>query len=389
MDLQQPEQLCFHFFRDNTNPLAARVEMEHNGQLLAAGELHVQSAPMPDNVHALKCSYDRRQRMQRAAVAQGASMPSRDERPLLALGRQIAGMLPAEVLDGLRGWLQTILQPQQFLHIILEFDPSAVELLGVPWELLALPSDETQPIQSEAESFVFLLGRVTLARRIRRVGCAAPAQLRRPLAVRAFCASPRQVEPIEIGGTLAAAGALEPPTTLKLDWYSGPNTLGALQQRLRSASVQIVHLLCHGEQSDTGRGQHQRLVLSDAHGDSRRTSASELARVLSLAPDLQLVLLQACHAGSAILLPGSEGKRPAVTGIALELLRAGVPAVIAMQGEVSQLAAAQFVESCYEVLEQGGSIERAVAAGRLAMYVADGVVDWSLPILYQGCSRAA
>ncbi len=50
-------------------------------------------------------------------------------------------------------------------------------------------------------------------------------------------------------------------------WYDGRDTLDALQERLRMANPQIVHLLCHGEQCDTGQGlPRYDLLLTHADG---------------------------------------------------------------------------------------------------------------------------
>ncbi len=66
-------------------------------------------------------------------------------------------------------------------------------------------------------------------------------------------------------------------------------------------------------------------------------TATDLARVLSLAPDLQLVLLQACHTGAvAVSADARDAGQAATASVALALIRAGVPLVIAMQGEVAQ-----------------------------------------------------
>lgn len=382
-------QVRIGFERCRAGGLIWNVSAEQGGQRQIYGPLRCAGDPLGARLQQLKEHYEQQLRRQRMCAPLGAQLPPVSERRLLELGRAIAGLLPEPLLHELRALLQAALRRRQHLRVTLEFDPSAVELLCIPWELLALPPDPDQPIQSEAASFIFLLAQTSLVRQIRQVGCAAPARLRRPLAVRAFCASPRQVAPIQIASTLASEGGLQELTDLQLNWYSGPDTLGALQERLCDGDTQIVHLLCHGEACDNGRTVRQHLVLSDAQDNPRRTTAAELARVLSLVPDLRLVVLQACHAGSATLAPADERGRAAVSGIVLELLQAGVPAVIAMQGEVGQSAAEQFVRGCYRVLSQGGPVERAVAAGRLAMYVAGGIVDWGLPVLYQGYHQPA
>src|SRR5262249_38794794 len=149
-------------------------------------------------------------------------------------------------------------------------------------------------------------------------------------------------------------------------WYDGRDTLRALQQRIRKANPQIVHLLCHGELSDTGRGFRSDLLFAHDDGYTQRVSAFDLAPALTQATNLQLVVLQACD--TATIPPArpngppgaettNEAERLAVENIALALVRPGVPAVVAMQGAVRQDAAGAFVQECYDILRQGGSIE--------------------------------
>jgi hypothetical protein len=114
-----------------------------------------------------------------------------------------------------------------------------------------------------------------------------------------------------------------------------------------------------------------------------------LARVLTVAPELQLVVLQACYAGATAVSTADQGEhsRQVAESIALALVRSGVPAVIAMQGEVTQQAAAAFVRTCYASLARGERLDQAVAVGRIAMRAAGAVVDWSLPVIYQGSQQ--
>jgi hypothetical protein len=175
-------------------------------------------------------------------------------------------------------------------------------------------------------------------------------------------------------------------------WYDGPDTLGALQDRLREASPQIVHLLCHGEQHDVGRGPlRSDLLLTHHDGYMQRANTFDLAPILTLAPDIQLVVLHACHAGAMATAPQSAGQGDAEHGaaesIALGFVQHGVPVVVAIQGAIGQQAAGAFVRACYAALAHGAGIGQAVAAGRVAIWAAGGLVDWSLPVIYQGSGQ--
>ncbi len=102
---------------------------------------------------------------------------------------------------------------------------------------------------------------------------------------------------------------------------------------------------------------------------------------------LRLVVLNACHTAEAV---GTQGPNP-FAGAASSLVMSGVPAVVAMNGPVSDLAAVAFSRTFYQRLAAGDPIEAAVAEGRLAIQRADprdGV--WATPVLFlrtrTGCS---
>ncbi|GAB4189995.1 MAG: hypothetical protein OHK0022_02510 [Roseiflexaceae bacterium] len=346
------------------------------GATLRLGALDYDAQACGFDLQTLQRECQRRLHIIRDLEAIGLPAPLPDESPVLGQGRRVAGLLPP-----LARWLivqvaRSARRRRRGLRIVLEVASDALEVLSVPWELLALPLDSTG-----AERFLLLDANISLVRRVRGLGHTEEPLFSGPIQVQAFVAAPRHAPPINDAGTLGGEGPVSAPPDLALDWYSGPDTLGAIQQRLHSASPSVVHLLCHGERVDSGRGVRYSLLLTNAAGMAQRVAAADLARVLTLAPDLRLVVLQACHAGAtAVQHQGAEG---AVEGIALSLLRAGTPAVVAMQGEVGQVAANAFVRACYDLLARGASLERAVAAGRIAMRSADAVVDWSFPVLYR------
>jgi hypothetical protein len=334
-------------------------------------------------IQELRRHYQQQAQLSRRLAVAGMPAPPPDERRLLDLGRRVAELLPAAVCQAIVAAVRRARQWRRSLRLILEIAGDASELLCIPWELMALPLGWGD---GEA-SFLLLNADVTLVRQLHGVGLHMPLELNRPLRLQAFAAAPRDVQPIDVGATVAAIRQARPSSDLLQHWYDGRDTLDALQQRLRTANPQVVHLLCHAERCDTGHSlPRYDLLFTHADGYTDRVSATDLARVLTLARDLQLVLLQACHAGAVSAEDGGHG-RAATASIALALIRAGVPLVIAMQGEVAQLAAEAFVYACYTTLARGGCLGRAVAAGRIAMRATGAVVDWSLPVIYQGSNR--
>ena len=317
----------------------------------------------------LRHVHQQRERLRKLAAA-GMAVPPTDDSALLELGRAVAALLPA----GTRAALQSIIQraPRRALHIQLEADPDALAALAIPWELLVLPIGLGADGARANDDFVLLHSNISLARQVAGWGCTPSAPLARPLSIQAFAAAPSDARPINV------ATARDAYIASSDHWYAGPATLAAIHARMRSSHPQVVQLLCHGEISDNGIGQRCHLLLTHGDGRAQRVAPHDLARTLMTSRQIQLVLLQTCHSGTL-----AGGADVAASNAALTLLRYGVPAVVAMQGEVKEAAAHEFMRVCLAALADGSTSAQAVAAGRGAMYVA-GHADWMLPVLYTG-----
>lgn len=323
--------------------------------------------------------------------AAGVPVPPTDPFKLIELGRRVASLLPANARQGIVEAVRRAQSRKRRLRIMLEATAETRQFLAVPWELLVLPLKGASDLDEGGEDFLLQDARVSLVRQVRGAGQQTSPRLIRPLAVQAFLAEPRDGRAIESATTYAALEHALSPAVAAAAWYDGPGTLAAIAERLRAGGQQIMHLLCHGEESSTSYGTRHDLIFTHQDGFVQRVSAFDLAPMLSLCPQLQLVVLQACHSGTAprLNLPGAadeqtEGERRTLESIALALIRQGVPAVVAMQGDVGQASAGAFVRVLYEELTAGSSLDGAVAAGRAAMRAAGGAIDWSLPVVYQG-----
>jgi hypothetical protein len=93
------------------------------------------------------------------------------------------------------------------------------------------------------------------------------------------------------------------------------------------------------------------------------------------------------HQVRLVVLAGCEtGRRDRVSvwsGIAPALTKVDIPAVVANQYAITDNAAIAFSRSFYHALAGGLPVERAVSAGRLAIYNQDTEGrDWGVPVLY-------
>jgi tetratricopeptide (TPR) repeat protein len=122
------------------------------------------------------------------------------------------------------------------------------------------------------------------------------------------------------------------------------------------------------------------LAFAYEQGQAHLLPASDVGRLLNNHPTLQLVWLNAC-----------EGARGSVHDIfsstASILVRHGLPAVIAMQYEITDRVAVELARTFYEALTDGYPVDAALAEARVAASLAvANTVEWGTPVLYMRCA---
>ncbi|HET7048061.1 MAG TPA: CHAT domain-containing protein [Solirubrobacteraceae bacterium] len=166
---------------------------------------------------------------------------------------------------------------------------------------------------------------------------------------------------------LATSGAVE------LCWLEQA-TLESLVRALQTDTFHALHYVGHGNydtQSNSGL-----LMFEDDSGWGMPVNSEQLGTILHEFDSLRLVVLNAC-----------EGARTAGTnpfaGIAESIVQCEVPAVIAMQSEITDDAASVFADGFYTAIATGSPVDAAVAAGRFTMFAnrSDGIA-WGTPVLY-------
>ena len=149
--------------------------------------------------------------------------------------------------------------------------------------------------------------------------------------------------------------------------------VGALRQEYR-----IVHYIGHGMVEDDSKGGA--LVLTVGDGGPRPVYAQELAREMR-GMGISGVVLNAC--ASAV-----DGTAASFLGLAPALIRAGIPAVVAMQHDIRDSSAVRFSGELYRALADGWPLDAAVTEGRKAIHRYDGDEnwDWGVPVLFMRSS---
>jgi len=151
-------------------------------------------------------------------------------------------------------------------------------------------------------------------------------------------------------------------------------TIDAIGQSLRD-EYDIFYLVCHGAFIE----EEPRLWLEDEQGHSKVTSGTELVDALSrLAYLPRLMVLASCQsAGEGKEVSSSD--QGVLAALGPRLAEAGIPGVIAMQGNVQQKTIAGFMPVFFRELCKDGQIDRAAAEARFA--VRERPDYWS-PVLY-------
>jgi len=302
----------------------------------------------------------------------GAELTSAED--LADLGYHLEVLLPDAFRQDLRHLVQTVFEKGRGLCFIFEAraGDQADRLLNLPWEILLF---------KETGVYLGRSPRVLIIRRLLDAARRSPVQMAPPLNITHVIAhSPVDQEAYPVDESLRRVERDTIPQAVAPGLYRLVDPPGSVEQMLsalREHPYHIVHFLGHGEIYTDEKSQgtvpaRGYLHFTSQEGQTQWVTGEQLQHLLSFTPTVQLVVLNACY-GSAD-----------VTGnIALELVYNGLPYVVGMQAAILQEAARFFIAAFYEALQQGDSIEYAVAAGRAAIAAnLPGTIDWCLPILY-------
>ena len=90
---------------------------------------------------------------------------------------------------------------------------------------------------------------------------------------------------------------------------------------------------------------------------------------------LRLAVLNSCEGARG-------GRTDPFSGTAQSLIQQGIPAVVAMQFEITDDAAITFAHELYEAVADGYPLDAAIAEARKAIRGQPNPVEWATPVLY-------
>ena len=263
------------------------------------------------------------------------------------------------------------------LRLRLFISHTAKELHQLRWENLRDPEDITSPLVTSEQ---ILFSRYLTSLDFRPVRALSQDRLRalvviaNPGNLSSYQPGGRVLAPIDVANELARAEeglrdmrvtALASPASATMD-----NLIGHLRE-----GYDILYLVCHGALI---KGE-PRLWLEDEIGNVAVTAGSELlTRLRELQEQPRLVVLASCQsAGQGKDIQSNDGGELAALGP--RLAEIGIPAVIAMQGNVTMKTVSSFMPAFFRELQKDGQIDRAMSVARGS--VRDRYDCW-MPVLF-------
>ena len=310
----------------------------------------------------------------RSTDSHRAAQPGYDE-AALSFGRALFDFLmPGEA----RSLYHECLREATHRHrgVRLKLSVHTPRLAALPWEFLYDP---------RKRDYLCLNPHTPLVRYTELPQTVPPLEIEMPLRILGLVADPvdmptRLDVESEQRRVSEAVRSLEERGQVELVWMEG-HTWRDLQRVMRSAtgSWHILHFIGHGG-FDEMRNEGF-IVLNNDDGTAHRLYASQLARLLARQrSSLRMVLLNACDGARA-------GVNDMLSSTAATLINSGIPAVLAMQYEITNDGAVEFANAFYEALADNLPVDAAVAEARNAINLSNArSLEWGVPVLHMRAS---
>jgi hypothetical protein len=256
------------------------------------------------------------------------------------------------------------------LRLVLSLRNGA-ELLDVPWEFLY-----------DRPYFFGLQRRTPLVRYLELSHTRRAQPIVGPARFLGMVSSPRTYDPLDVAHEQAlveqALAPLVSTGRAEIAWLEVA-TLAELNRALQQHETHVLHFVGHGGFDEaSGEGV---LVLEGPNATAHEVPGSYLGTILSDHRSLRLVVLNACEGARS-------SARDPFSGVATSLIERDLPAVVAMQFEITDDAALVFASAFYRALVEGSErVDTAMAAARLDMYANDpDGLEWATPVLFSRVS---
>ncbi len=291
-----------------------------------------------------------------------------NEASLTSVGRTLFNALLPESLQNLyHTSLGLARGAGKRLRLRLRADPP--ELAALPWEYLYDPS---------ADLFLGISPDTALSRYVQvSEPLPPPMAVTPPLRVLIALSSPDNLSeynlaPLKSEREVGLVRQALQDKNVALDVLE--HTVAApLRQKLREFKPHVVHMIGHG----LFKNELGWLVIEDDDHKVRLIGERQFREFFLGADETRLVLLNVCQGAS-------QSSARVISGLAPQLVRRGLPAVVAMQAKVPDRAAVTFASEFYQWVADGWSVDVATAQGRRAIYLDYGSDNtaWSAPVIF-------
>jgi len=259
------------------------------------------------------------------------------------------------------------------LRLRLSIGANARDLHGLRWETLRDPASGDPIATRETLPFSRYLSSLDW----RPVPLRSRGQLRALVAIAnpSDLKSRYELEPVAVEAELARAKAALGDLPTEVLAKPGEATVDGIAEKLREG-FDVFYLVCHGTLVDGD----PRLWLEDSSGKSARVRGSDLVvRMEDAKQRPRLVVLASCQSGGTGEAEPGTADEGALVALGPRLARAGVPAVVAMQGNVTMQTIGEFMPSFFKELLTDGQVDRAMAVARGRVRNRP---DWWIPVLF-------
>lgn len=277
-------------------------------------------------------------------------------------GQLFKRVFQGDVLTRLASSIDDARQHGLGLRIRLRLSP---ELADLPWEYLY-----------DGRQFLGLSTSTPIVRYLEMPQIIEPLSVAPPLRIMVAAAGPKGFPRLDVEQECERLEAALQPLiergSVTIERLR-PATADELHRKLRLGTYHVFHFIGHGTY-DTARDDGV-LLLEDEYGQGWRMAGEELGILLHDHQSLRLAILNSCE--------GARGSvRDPFSGAAQSLVAAGVPAVIAMQFEITDQAAIRIAQAFYGAVADGFPVDAALADARKAVRLSGNEVEWATPVLY-------
>jgi hypothetical protein len=281
--------------------------------------------------------------------------------------RLYSAIFSRPISDRLHGSLGVVGQKEDTgLRIRLRLS-DAPDLIDIPWEYL---------FDASSGRFLTLSVDTPLVRYLDLPGQVKPLAVQPPLRILVMLSSPAGYAGLNVEQEWQklkdAVADLERRGVVVLERMEKP-TLSELQRRLRKEDVHIFHFIGHGGFDEAA--QDGMLILETEDSKAKPTSGKYLGTLLHDEKTIRLAVLNACEGGRT-------SSHDPFAGVGQSLVQQGIPAVVAMQFEISDQAAITLAHEFYAALADSYPVDAALAEARKAIFAQDNAVEWGTPVLY-------